>query len=209
MQSCTKLTEVAELSTSAVKDHLVEPSIRWKIHWRHPFVSLSYWFIAKVLENKTYIADAFSMHDCLVWTPHPKKKHTKTCHRNSSQLLGSNYKYRSLFPLWALTHVHATQPVLFLNLHLARQTFVYFCLFICITLWFTLAPVSPTFPSQRGHLSRSPLSLSHFPAFAHTAAAHRGHRVTSCLDLSAMCALSHMYFACWSFSKLFFIVQMI
>ncbi len=59
----------------------------------------------------------------------------------------------------------------FFNLNLAGHTFVYFCLFICITLWFTLAPVSPTFPSHRRHLSCALLLPSyrhHIHTYTHT-----------------------------------------
>lgn len=78
-------------------------------------------------------------------------------------------------------------PVLFFFFFL---NLVYFCLFICITLWFTRAPVSPTFPSHHGHLSCGLLTLTHFPAFAHTAAAYRGQEITACLELKAVCSLS-------------------
>lgn len=56
----------------------------------------------------------------------------------------------------------------FFDFALAPRAFIYFCLFICIILWFTLAPVSPTFPSRRGHLSRGVVpSLTHSATFTH------------------------------------------
>lgn len=58
--------------------------------------------------------------------------------------------------LWTALHYQSL-----FDFSLARHTFVYFCLFICITLWFTLAPVSPTFPLHHSRLSSHWLTTPH------------------------------------------------